>query len=1355
MTAVPGTTRASLAEFPDTFLQDREPRTWSGADGVPASVKPKTVFVQDADNGLEVAVAVANRRPTSADMRKAWKARHRGRACPVLLVVAYEHGDQLAAAVCGPSGEEPPVHTDLELSRVERLAATALTEPNRHAAQRCLLRLLPEVDAELPGLVNSGLLATHELRDGVPRRADWGSAVERGRGALTLRGRRLIERLGFSIEALSTNTSLLKAGDERRAVAVLLDEGESFEGPAQRFDGVSPVSHALAVADREQLSWVMLTRSSEIRLYTARPDVGVGRKGRAETFVEANLALLPEGAAGYLQLLFSADGLARGGSVEQILSSSGDFAADLAARLRERVYKEAVPALARAIAARLDKPIDEAALSSAHEQTLTILFRLLFVAYGEDKDLLPYDTNGSYADHSLKRIARRFADDINASKLVFDEAATDLWEDVTQLWRAIERGNKRWGVPPYDGGLFAADEEHPVGAALGRLALTDAEVGPALAALLVDTTPERVVGPVDFRSLSVREFGTIYEGLLESELSVAPTDLSIDPKGNYIPAQRGAKVVVAAGTVYLHNRSGARKATGSYFTKPFAVEHLLDHALEPALADHLHRVQKLIDAGDDTGAAEAFFDFRCADIAMGSGHFLVAAVDRIEARLSAFLALHPLSIIVAELEKLRAAALSALGDLADGVEIETTSLLRRQVARRCIYGVDRNRIAVELARLATWIHTFVPGLPLSFLDHNLVCGNSLTGIGTIDEAVGVLDPKAARSGEVSLYRDHIDGFLDRASNALRRLARVTDATIADVHTAQRAHAEALKAVHPAQNLFDLLVAGRLGETQTPITADEAEINANKGLPKAHSLARELETLHFPVAFPEVFERTRPGFDCIVGNPPWEKLQLEEHSFYTLSYPGLRGLPQVDADILIERIRHERPDLVRQYAVETARTQAAKKALASGPYPGMNAGRPDLYKAFAWRFLQLARADGLIGVVLPRKAVEASGMTNWRLALLQSCELEDVTMLVNRAGWVFDDAEQRYTIGLLSIRCESSGARVVRLRGPFTSMMDYRRGMSNAPVEFSTEDLLSWSESATLPLLRSHEGLGVFGKMRAHPALAKERQRWAPRGMRELNASDDREHFLFDVDGRGLWPVYKGESFDLWTPETGTVYAYADPAHIIDVLKKRRRNQIRMRRSAFYSRSAAWANDPETLPACHPRIAWRDSSRASDSRTVRAALIPPNVVLVHQAYTLFWRSGGPREEAYALGVLSSMPFDWFARQLVESHVTVEFMNSAPVPERGPDDSLRRRVEEMAGRLAAVDERFEPWADGVGVSVGSVGEAEKQDLLAKLDATVALLYGLDKDDLHVIYTTFHEAADYSAHEKRVLEHYRRLR
>ena len=123
----------------------------------------------------------------------------------------------------------------------------------------------------------------------------------------------------------------------------------------------------------------------------------------------------------------------------------------------------------------------------------------------------------------------------------------------------------------------------------------------------------------------------------------------------------------------------------SYYTPDFAVEHLLDGALEPALDEHLGRMAGLSEADDRT---EQFFNFRVADIAMGSGHFLVAAVDRIERRFALWLEENPTPGITRELQYLREAAKTELGDLADTVVIEDGQLLRRMIARRCIYGVD-------------------------------------------------------------------------------------------------------------------------------------------------------------------------------------------------------------------------------------------------------------------------------------------------------------------------------------------------------------------------------------------------------------------------------------------------------------------------------------------------------------------------------------------------------------------------------------------------------------------------------------------------------------------------------------------
>lgn len=1349
------------SEWCEDFLVDREPLGWRSQEGGPKSLAPHSVFLGRGANALEVALASAAGQPKAEDVRKLWTARQNKRPSPLLLIIGYPVEGVTKVTVCGPAGEHPTLLNGLDVSQVERLADAALSEPTRHAAIRFLVAMLPEADSDLPGVRNSGLLAGQELRHGVPRRPDWDAACAVGKSLLALSGRTLVERLGFKIDGLSVRSSVLTLpGGTKRAVAVFLEDGETFETPSEGFNGTTALSHALNVADNENLPWVVLTRGREIRLYAARADTGVGRKGRSETFVEANLALLPDDRAGYLPLLFGAGALSDDGTIEDILRRSEDFAAGLADRLRQRVYFEAVPRLAEAIASRMGDPWDltDKDLEAAYEQTLVVLFRLLFVAYGEDRDLLPYQSNSKYADHSLKRIARHLSEDRRSGSVTFDAAAEDLWEDVNQLWRAVDKGNQAWGLPAYNGGLFSADATvNRSGAALAGIRLTDVEFGPALASLLVDEGADGVIGPVDFRSLSVREFGTIYEGLLESMLSVAQTDLVTDKKGSYIPARADQEVLYAQGEVYFHNRSGSRKATGSYFTKPFAVEHLLDHALEPALDAHVARLRGILESGDDAGAAEVFFDFRCVDLAMGSGHFLVAAVDRIEARLANFLAENPIPAVSRELAFLRESARDHLGDLADGYELETTSLLRRLVARRCVYGVDRNHIAVELARLAIWIHTFVPGLPLSFLDHSLRQGDSLTGIGTLDEALDMLDPQASKTGAVSLFRQPIEEFLGRASTALRRLATITERSAADIREARQAHRDALSSIEPARQLFDLLVAARLGRAAVPVTVSEESVAADPALAAASTLTAELGSLHFPIAFPEVFLRDDPGFDCILGNPPWEEATVEELGFFALRQPGLRSMAQADQKKAVKALRDARPDLVTEYEDALVEAEQTRRLLLAGPYPGMGRGDPDLYKAFTWRFWHLVRPGGAIGVVLPRSALMASGSAPWRIEILDHGSFSDVTMMTNTGGWVFDDAEFRYTIGLVSIRRGEDHVGRLTMRGPYPSFAAYQRGLPAEPAEFSAADFRDWSEGASFPLIPNDVAAKVFQKIRSHPRVDTAGD-WVCRPTTELHATSDKPHMQLDpAVTDGLWPVYKGASFDLWEPDRGedTYYAWADPDHIVPVLQDKRARSARRAKSAYAGFDAATLIDPDTLPCWSPRIVFRDITRATDTRTVRAALAYPEVILANQAPYLLWPKGDERDQAYLLGVLCSMPLDWYARRVIETHVNFHLFNAFPIPRPDRNDPVRRRVEVITGRLSAVDDWFEGWADAVGVEVGTVDDAEKPDLLAELDACVGHLYGLTGSDLTTIYDTFHEGADHSVHAKAVLTYHRSLR
>ena len=1329
-----------------SFLADLTPRPLPQT--VPG-LAARSLFIGQGQLALEVALYGAASRPTAKTLQDAWKARQAGRSAPLLVIAIHQN----RAWLCGPTGETLPVHGDKDVGAIARLCAAALKQPDRHAALLFLSQSLPSLDTAAPGLRNEGLFALHELTNDAPRKPDWAGHATNARAILKtgVQGHALLGALGYAVEKLDNMTFLLKGADRRLALAVLLDQTEVPEAGSAKFGNLSPVSYALHKAGLENLDWVVVLQGDRLRLYPTRGAIGVGRRGPTETYLELQTSVLSDAQAAYLSLLFSADALKPGGAVDGLLADSQRFAAELAKDLRDRIYEKVMPALAQGVAAArglVSPSADDLALT--YGMALTVLFRLLFVAYAEDRDLLPYRLSEAYRRRSLKQKAQELAEHVRASTPV--AAGHSHWTEVALVWTAIEAGNNELSVPAYDGGLFTRDPTvSKAGAALAATTLDNSVFEPALRDLLLSDVEGGGLQPVDFRSLGVREFGTIYEGLLESELSVADQDLALDAKGSYVPVRGKAAPVVKKGEIYLHDRSGARKASGSYFTKSFAVEHLLDRALTPALADHLARVAKL----DEAGAAEAFFDFRVADIAMGSGHFLVAAIDRIERAFTDYLAedgARGAARIREELRRLEETARKQLGEMADQMAFEDSQLLRRLIARRCIYGVDLNPLSVELARLAIWIHTFVPGLPLSVLDHNLVNGDALVGVGTVAE---IREAFEASSSE--LFPVDADNLLGKAAQPLRRFANLADASMTDVVAARAAMEEARVLVGDTKALCDIITAGRLDPNVRyqfeNWEKDRATIGSHPARHRALKALEGLKVFHFPVAFPEVFLRKRSGFDVILGNPPWKTPVVHELAFFARHFPGLRGLGQEDQTLERARITLQRPDLAELLDAEKVGVANVRKALTSGAFPGMGTGDPDLYKAFLWRFWNLVAADaGRMGVVLPRSAFAAKGSEIFRKVLFGEAASVDLTMLLNNRKWVFDEVHPQYTIGLVGVARGRRQGKTIALRGPFASLAAFRAGHESDSALFTAEEVLSWNDAAALPLLPTEGSLEVFAQLRKAPRLDfDDGKSWRARPYGEAHSGKCRAYMLPpDANIDQGWPVWKGESFDLERCETGETFGRADYDVMAPWLESARR--ARVRGSAYAEFSPEWARDKKNAPWLHPRLVYRDVARATDTRTMIVSFAPPGAFLTDKAPYFLFPRGDCRDEAYLYGVLRSLPLDWYSRRFIETGAKFYLVNSFPIPRPSRADALWGRTVALAGRLAAPDDRFADWAARVGVEHGPVPPDKKQDMIDELDAVVARLYGLSKAQLTHLFETFHEGWDYQPRLQAVLSHFK---
>ncbi len=1297
--------------------------TWTIESSIPG-VKGLQVHFGNGPQPIQVAVAESSSEATRAQLKTLF-AERKGTLNTLIVVVI--HGDQ--ASLFGPDADTEAMKQ--KASTAEAILNSILDQPNEVLAyQRATSIWRSKQTTDLVGFTNNGLFASHYIRSSVNHHPQWKSAQEVSQGIQNLRDQELIAGLGFEITSRPSNTFVLSAkGQDHRAVAILLDQSESFESKSPRLQA-SPVEWSLAIAAEQGASWVIAIKDSQLRLYPAKDGVGVGQKSQAETYFEIDLLTIDEDKTGLLHLIFSADALAEGGTADELLANSRRFASELGVRLRERVYESVVPVLATEVANQLRSKgheLDSKGLQLSYELTLRILFRLLFQAYAEDRGLLPAGRNENFDKNSIKYWAQYLLD--RAVEAPYGEAST-IWFDLVQVWDAIDQGNPDMQIPAYNGGLFGSNPDlHPEGALIRTLSIPDRVLGPALRALVIDdNTEDGVAGAVDFRSLSVREFGTIYEGLLESSLSVADQDLTVDSKGAWVLAKPGDEVLAQTDEVYFHSASGERKATGSYYTPSFIVDHLIERSVEPALNDHLARVKELLDAGDQAAAYKKFFDFRVADLAMGSAHFLVAAIDKIEAVMRSFL-LKPgneIDGVSAELMRLEAAAKEALGkDEAAYAEIERASLLRRQIARRCVYGLDINPLAVELSRLAIWIHTFVPGLPMSSLEHNLVCANSLTGIASQDEGLNALIPERARLG-TSFVDAIVENALNEARTLLEDVANADESSKAEAKRAAEVAKEARRLASKSKMVFDLAVANRAGVISSNAAMTEGGLRELTLADGFSELMEELQPAQMPFLFPEVFLRENAGFDAIVGNPPWERPVIDKSRFWTGKFPGLLALSPNSKLGKIQELEIAHPQLFQEFESRTKSSQKIREIL--NLRFGLGGMDADLYKAFSAVSLLLLRKGGFQGIVLPKTAFSAFGGEIWRRDLQKFGSIKEITFLVNTSRWAFD-IEARYSIALLTYA--KGRSQDIVIHGPLHSRAEFEKSRHSKGVLINRELALSFTGVASIPLISDQSTADTLVQMRLSPSL-RETCGGAFRLATDFNATSDRDKFDNAEPHKGI-PVFSGRSFNIWQLIDDETFAWADPEIVEFALMERFGRQAKLKSSFFYGLN--FDRDlAGNLPFSRARISYRSVARSTDSRTVVAALMPPGTITTHINPYILTKARSEKLEAYLLGVMCSIPFDWYARKFVETAVDKFLLNAFPVPD-WRDERPFERIVEISSKLAAQDDRFIGWASPLGHKPAPIDTKDRTKLIAELDGLVASTFKLSADQLGHIFDTFH--------------------
>lgn len=657
---------------------------------------------------------------------------------------------------------------------------------------------------------------------------------------------------------------------------------EDYENPSYQID---------QYLRKTETTWAVLTNGKHWRLYY-KPT-----SHRLDSYFEVDLPELLENGGlddfKYFYLFFRHEAFVPDTTgdcfLDDVHDESNTFAQALGEDLRDNIY-EAIKILAEGFLHYPENDLDEDDLGLIHDSSLIYLYRLIFVLYAEaeGRELLDTD-NDFYEDRfSLNALKQEVAADLDSADTHYPEWDDELWTQINKLFELIDEGSKAQGipedelhVPAYNGGLFRTDPaetDDPESVFLAKNQVSDAHLAEVID--LLTRSQNGADGDktfVDYSSLDIRHLGGIYEGLLEYQLNIADEPLAVED-GQYTPAEEDDEIEVVEGEVYLTTDSGERKATGSYYTPEYVVEYIVENTLGP-LVDDIREDLVASESYDNGGFAEEFanrvFELKILDPAMGSGHFLTSSVN--------FLAREIIQAQERQAEQQGIETVEADRDI---------YWARRQVAQRCIYGVDVNPLAVELSKVSLWLRTLAAEQPLAFLDHHLKTGNSLVGsdIEQIEELESdstgenttLADFGIARKGTIEQLMRIYQEFIAIENQNLedvkemeakydefeRNKLRQRLEAIANVHTAEQ-----IGEVSPPSNAYQRMAAAiEDDEKWQRIEEDEDWFT------DAQSTASQDTYFHWKIEYPEVFytddgsQAPDAGFDAVIGNPPYMRIQ---------------------------------------------------------------------------------------------------------------------------------------------------------------------------------------------------------------------------------------------------------------------------------------------------------------------------------------------------------------------------------------------------------------------------------------------------------------------------------------------------
>lgn len=1032
-------------------------------------------------------------------------------------------------------------------------------------------------------------------------------------------------------------------------------------------------------------------------------------------------------------------------------------------------------------------------LRDIYQASLYFIFRLLFIAYFEDRFDSILSSHSSFKTMvSLYRLLSTLKDEQDSQKETFFGIVK-----LERIFRIYNEGNPNLDMPVFNGGLF---DENNV-SLLKTPKIFNDDVLLDILDSLFNYQGENRLFRRDYRTLSVAHLGTIYEGLLSYFFEIANEDLCYivyQPKkstnklssiegyfDSYDTAQIAKNATIHAtqnykkGQIYLKNTSNSRKSTASFYTPESITKFLVQSALDNALND------------------SNILQFKILDNACGSGHFLVESLNQItqivQNNFDAFPALKKLY------DDERQSIQKNICQFIENYKADESDILKRLLLKRMVFGVDLNPFSIELTKLSLWIDSFIFGTPLSFLEHHIKCGNALIG-------TTIADFQEHIKQKQTLFFEAFSSEFNKLNDVFHRLDSIKDNTEEEIKESKRIYAEEISPTLTKLNLFLNAL-----NAQDFMNRDERKLLArleNDNIEKLGDLtnteyadlretienyARKFRFFNYEIEFPEITSGGEfVGFQAIVGNPPWDKTKFSDSDFFPQYQSNYRTLSKTKKEEFRENLLAK--DYIKREYEQQKSFINAQNEYYKLHYP-LNRGSGDgnLFRFLVERNLNLLAPHASLNYVLPSALMLEEGSYTLRKEILENKSLMYFYSFENREG-IFNDVHRSYKFALMQIRNQIPKA------GHVIQTMFYKTKIESV---YDKTNIISWAlkdiktlspNQLALQEVRGKKDLEILRK--CYAAFVPLSANWID-FRRELDMTNDRDLFIekdlfMETFKEDLLPLYEGKTIHQFNAEFSRVQYFLN---LVDFDERLRSKEIyRLKQdlgldakeyerllesmlvhsqsvsdteSTTASLRASGANDAttynkETLEDSiiiygreFYRLVFRDIASDTNERTAIFSLLPKNCGVgntlfanVPKVYTLENGKIAHRKVShlrilFALGIFNSLVVDFVVRGMVQIHLNKTYLERIPLPQ--PSDSkilenpIYHDIALSALKLQLYNDKsghFDELAKEFGIDKSQIPSTQKlyDALHAKLDITIAKLYGLDREDLLYLLESF---------------------